>query len=377
MTISELIVKGAKAWEAAKNFLDEHPAMSGEDIETYNKMEADIESLTDSINRMQKLEDMAQPVNVPAKAPVEKTENSKDSAFWNYVRTGVKNNTYTQTEGTNADGGYAVPKGFEAKIIEIMNNANVIRPLATIITTATASTDIPVVSAHGAAGWTTEATALTNSNDTFSVCTLGAYKASRLVRVSEELLSDNGVDLESYLAKAIGESLAALEETAFVAGTGSGQPTGFLSTAVSAKTTAAAAAVTFEEMVDLFFALKQGYRNNGTWLMNSSTLAAVRKLKDTAGSYIFAPATVAGQPDLILGRPVICSENMENIAAGKKAVAFGDFSYYHIGQRGPLVFKRLNERFADTDEVGFVGIERVDGKLALGEAVKVLTQKAS
>lgn len=376
MTIGELLNERAKAWEAAKNFLDEHPQMSGEDIETYNKMEADIQSLTDSIERQQRLEDMSKAVNEAVKTPVAQ-KSEKENDFWNYVRTGVKNTTYTQTEGTNADGGYAVPKGFEKKIIEIVNNANVMRPLATVITTSTSSTDIPVISAHGAAAWKTEAAEYGNTNETFSVCTLGAHKATRIIRVSEELLADNGVNLEDYFAKAIGESLATLEETAFVAGSGSGQPTGFIGTATSALTAAATNAVTYEELISLFFALKQGYRNKGTWMMNSSTLAAVRKLKDGANHYIFEPATLVGQPDTILGRPVVCSENMENLAASKKAIAFGDFSYYYIGQRGPMVFKRLNERYADTGEVGLLAMERVDGKLSLAEAVKVITQKAS
>lgn len=376
MTIGELLNERAKAWEAAKSFLDAHPQMSGEDIETYNKMEADIQSLTDNIERVKRLEDMAAAASEPVKAPVSASAK-KDEDFWNYVRTGVKNTVYTQTEGTNADGGYAVPKGFEKKVIEIMTDENAIRPIAGIINTSTASTDIPVISAHGAAGWTAEAAAYNNSNETFSVCTLGAYKATRLVRVSEELLADVGFDLEGYLANEIGRGIGALEEAAFVGGSGSGQPTGFLSTATSAATTAAAAALTADELMTLFFSLKAGYRRKGTWVMNSQTLGYIRKLKDGANHYLWEPGLVAGAPDVILGRPVVCSENMENIAASKKAVAFGDFSYYKVGQRGGMQFKRLNERFADTGEVGFIGMERVDGKLSLAEAVKVLTQKAS
>ena len=375
MTIGELLNERARAWEAAKNFLDEHPQMSGEDIETYNKMEADIQSLTDSIERQQKLEDMSKAVNEAVKAPVAQ-KSEKDNGFWNYVRTGAKNTTYTQTEGTNADGGYAVPKGFNDKVIEVINDENAIRPIADVITTSTYSTDIPVVSAHGAADWAAEAGAYNNSNETFSVCTLAAYKATRLIRVSEELLADAGFNLEAYLAKAAGVSIGALEEAAFVLGNGSGKPTGFMGTATSAFTSADDDTITADEVMDLFFSVKAGYRKNGTWCMKNATLGYVRKLKDGQGQYLWVPAMTVGAPDLLLGRPVVCSENMEGIAATKKPIAFGDFSYYKIGQRGPLQIKRLNERFADTGEIGFAISERVDGKLALAEAIKYITMHA-
>ena len=112
-------------------------------------------------------------------------------------------------------------------------------------------------------------------------------------------------------------------------------------------------------------------------MLNDSTIKAVRKLKDSTGQYLWQPSLMAGTPDTLLGRPVKTSTYMPVIAAGAKTIAFGDFSYYWIADRKGRSFKRLNELYAANGQVGFLGSQRVDGKLVLSEAVKVLAQKAS
>ena len=197
--------------------------------------------------------------------------------------------------------------------------------------------------------------------------------------ISEELLSDSVFDLESYIAKEFVRRIGAKEEEAFLIGDGSAKPTGILAAtggATVGKTTAGATAITFEEILDLFHALKPPYRTKATFLMNDSTVKAIRKLKDGDGQYIWQTSPLSGAPDTILGRPVKISTYMEEIAAGKKPIAFGDFSYYWIADRQGRSFKRLNELYAVTGQVGFLASQRLDGKLILPEAIQALKQHA-
>ena len=132
-----------------------------------------------------------------------------------------------------------------------------------------------------------------------------------------------------------------------------------------------------QEGMDLFYSLKSPYRKKAVWVLNDSTIKAVRKLKDSTGQYLWQPSLMAGTPDTLLGRPLKTSTYMPVIAAGAKTIAFGDFSYYWIADRQGRSFKRLNELYAANGQVGFLGSQRMDGKLVLSEAVKVLAQKAS
>ena len=138
---------------------------------------------------------------------------------------------------------------------------------------------------------------------------------------------------------------------------------------------AAATAITADELIDLFYSLKSPYRKSSVWIMNDSTVKAIRKLKDGQGQYLWQPSLTAGTPDMILNRPVYTSSYIPEIKASAKTIAFGDFKYYWIADRQGRSFKRLNELFATTGQVGFMATQRVDGKLILSEAVKVLQQK--
>jgi HK97 family phage major capsid protein len=209
--------------------------------------------------------------------------------------------------------------------------------------------------------------------------TISAYKLGTIIKVSEELINDSVFDIESYIATEFARRIGAKEEAAFFSGDGSGKPLGILATTGGAQvgvTAASATALTCDEVIDLYHALRSPYRKDAVWLTNDATIKAIRKLKDGNGQYIWQPSLVAKEPDTILGRPVRTSAYMPEIASGAKTVAFGDFSYYWIADRQGRTFKRLGELFAPTGQVGFLGSQRVDGRLILGEAVKVLVQKA-
>jgi HK97 family phage major capsid protein len=207
--------------------------------------------------------------------------------------------------------------------------------------------------------------------------TLGAYKLATLIKVSEELLNDSAFNIEQYIADEFARRIAAREEEAFVIGDGTGKPTGILAATGGAElgvTAAGATAITFDEIFDLYYSLKSPYRKNAQFLVNDSTVKALRKLKGSDGQYVWSPSIAVGQPDTLLGKPVVTSAFVPAIATGVKTVAFGDFGYYWIADRQNRIFKRLNELYAANGQVGFIANQRVDGKLVLPEAIKVLKQ---
>ena len=237
-----------------------------------------------------------------------------------------------------------------------------------------------MVATKGSASWIDEEGAFPESDDAFSQVSIGAYKLGTMIKVSDELLNDSVFDLESYIATEFTRRIGAKEEEAFFTGDGKGKPTGILAAAGGAEvgvTTAGAAAITADEVIDLFYSLKSPYRKNAVWVLNDATVKAIRKLKDNQGQYLWQPSLVAGTPDMILGRPVKTSAYMPVAAAGAKTIAFGDFGYYWIADRQGRSFKKLSELYAATGQVGFLGSQRVDGKLILSEAIKVMQQKSA
>ena len=399
MTILELREKRAKAWEAAKAFLDSHRnekgVLSAEDDAAYTRMEQEITDLGKEIARLERQEaferELSQPLNKPltgrpVSGGVEKEKTGRASEeykanFWNAMRSKVPLPSVVNAleEGTDSEGGYLVPDEYERTLVEALEEENVFRQMAKVIRTSSGDRKIPVVATKGTASWIDEEGAYTESDDSFGQVSIGAYKVGTMIKVSEELLNDSVFDLESYIAKEFARRIGAKEEEAFFTGDGSGKPLGVLAATGGAETGVTAAsstAVTADELMDLFYSLKSPYRKKAVWVLNDSTIKAVRKLKDSTGQYLWQPSLVTGTPDTLLGRPVKTSAYMPVIAAGAKTIAFGDFSYYWIADRQGRSFKRLNELYAANGQVGFLGSQRVDGKLVLSEAVKVLAQKA-
>lgn len=399
MTILELREKRSKAWEAAKAFLDSHRTEKGiltaEDDAAYTKMEQEIEDLGREIARMERREALDAELNKPVNTPItgkpmpaagdEKKGRASDEYkrnFWNAMRmTGdphiIRN---ALQEGTDSEGGYLVPDEFERTLVKALEEENIFRKLAKIIQTSSGDRKIPVVTTYGSAAWLDEEEQLTESDEVFGQTSLSAHKLGTFIKVSDELLNDSVFDLESYISTEFARRIGSKEEEAFFTGDGSGKPTGIFAASGGADvgvTSAAAAALTADELIDLFYSLRSPYRKKAVWVMNDSTVKAIRKLKDGNGQYLWQPALTAGTPDTILNRPVYTSSYVPAIAAGAKTIAFGDFGYYWIADRQGRSFKRLNELFATTGQVGFMATQRVDGKLILSEAIKVLQQKAS
>lgn len=169
------------------------------------------------------------------------------------------------------------------------------------------------------------------------------------------------------------------EEEEFFVGDGAGKPVGIFNATGGGEVgvTTTTANITFDDVMDLFYSLKAPYRKKAKWILNDSTVKALRKLKDSNGNYIWQPSVSVGVPDMILNRPYYTSTFAPEVAAGATPLAFGDFSYYWIADREGRSFKRLNELYATTGQVGFLASQRVDGKLILPEAVKLLSMKSA
>ena len=275
--------------------------------------------------------------------------------------------------GTDSEGGYIVPEEFETQLVEALQDINEVRVWANVISTA-GDRNIPVESTLGTAAWTAEEAAYSESDAAFGQVVLNAYKLTTIIKVSEELLQDAFFDLQGYLARNFGKRFGLAEETAFVNGSGSGQPTGMIDGSQAGVTAAGAAAITADELIELYHSLKRPYRKNAVFIMKDSTVELIRKLKDGDSQYLWQPGLQAGQPDRLLGRPLISSDGMEAATTGLKSVLFCDPSYYTIADRSNMVLQRLNELYAANGQVGFRMFKRTDGKVTLAEAFKHLVQ---
>lgn len=389
MTILELREKRNKAWNAAKAFLDSHRTDKGtltaEDDATYTKMEQEINDLGKEIARMERQEQMeaelSKPVNTPltskpanVKEPEKKTGRASDEyrkAMVDAFRSNFKRVSNVLQEGVDADGGYLVPEEYDRRLIDTLTESNIMRSLATTITTS-GEHKINIAATKPAAAWIEEGGALTFGDATFSQILLDAHKLHVAIKVTEELLYDNAFNLENYILDQFGKALGNAEEDAFLNGDGTGKPLGlFAANGGGTIAQTLTAAIKSDDMLDLVYALKRPYRKTASFILNDQTLASLRKLKDNNGAYIWQPSYQAGEPDRILGYAVHTSP-----FAPTDAIAFGDYSYYNIGDRGSRSFSELRELFAGNGMIGYVAKERVDGKLILPEAVQILKLKS-
>lgn len=396
--ILELKEKRNQAWQEAKAFLNacrqEDGLVSVEDAKRYDELETKVTNLGKEIERLERQEKLDRELAMPvAEAlttqptqgkPVEEKKEEKtgiastlyNQTFWSNIRQrhffDVKN---ALSVGQDGEGGYLVPDEYEKQLVQGLQEENFFRNLATVIKTSSGERKIPVVTGHGSASWLEEGGLYPESDETFGQVTLDSYKLGTAIRVSEELINDSVFDLEAYMTTEFARRIGTKEEEAFMVGDGSKKPTGIFTTTEVTGVTTATKDITFDDMMDLYHSLPAPYRKTAVWIFNDATLKMIRKLKDNNGQYIWQPSTQAGEPNLILNRPYFTSSFAPLPEQGNKAIAFGDFSYYWIADRQGRIFKRLNELYATNGQVGFLASQRVDGKLVLPEAVKVLTIK--
>ncbi len=404
--IIELRNKRNTLWEQTKAFLEQHRDENGlvaaDAVEQYDRMAADVKALGDEIKRLEDQMEMDAKLSAPTSAPVHtdpKADTRKavrptgtdayNKAFWEMMR---GNNSLEVRDalsvGVPSEGGYTVPDEFERQLIQGLEENNIFRTLAHTIHTNSGTRTIPIATDSGSASWIEEGAAIQESDMAFAQETLSAYKLGCMIKVSNELLNDSAFNIAAHIAQRFGVRFGNAEEDAFINGTGPSanpqvtpsQPTGILTslTASAGNTTEDAVTVHFDNIYKLYYSLKSPYRRKASFLCNETLLLQLMLLKDKNDNYIWKPGLEVGKPDTILGRPIYTSGYMPALTgtagtdAGKKVLLFGDFSYYWIADRQSRTLKRLNELYAVTDQVGFIGTQRVDGKLILPEAMQVM-----
>ena len=390
MTIKELREKRNQAWQGAKAFVeskrDKDGLLSAEDTAAYKEMEKKVQDYSAEIERMEQMEAMERELSKPVNTPIvtkpmtadsqkaEKTGRASDAyraGMLTALRTNFRQISNVLQEGVDADGGYLVPEEYDHRLIQTLEEENIMRKLGNKITTS-GEHKINIAATKPAAAWIEEGGALQFSDATFDQILLDAHKLHVAIKVTEELLYDNAFGLENYIITQFGKALANAEEDAFLNGTGVGQPLGlFAATGGGQVADTLSAALKADDLFNLIYALRRPYRKSAAFIMNDKTVAQIRKFKDNNGTYIWQPSYQENEPDRILGYHVYTSPFVP-----EDAIAFGDYSYYNIGDRGTRSFKQLNELFAGNGMIGYVAKERVDGKLILPEAVQILKLKA-
>jgi HK97 family phage major capsid protein len=305
--ILELREKRAKAWDAAKSFLDskrsEGGLLSAEDSTVYDRMEADVVALGKEVERLERQAvidmELSKPINTPiTNTPADPREEEKKGrasnmykgAFWDAMRNKAPSlEIYNSLKiGSDPDGGVLVPDEYERTLIQALEEECIFRRLARTIQTAHGDRKIPVVASKGEASWVEEEAQIPESDDKFTQISIGAHKVATTIKVSDELLNDSVFNLPAYIATEFARRIGNKEEAAFISGDGAGKPLGILSDTGGGEvgvTTAGATAITFDELMDLFYSLNSSYRRKAVFLMNDLTVKAIRKLKDNTGQY--------------------------------------------------------------------------------------------
>ena len=390
--ISAMREKRAGLWEQTKSFLDTHTdkdgKLSAEDAAAYDQMEQEVVDLGKDIERLERQASIDAELATPTSQPLTnqpgqdgqgaKTGHASDEyrkAMLQALRTNFRQVSNVLEEGVDTNGGYLVPEEYDRRLIDVLNEENIMRGLATTITTS-GEHKINLAATKPAASWIEEGGALTFGDATFDQILMDAYKLHVAIKITEELLYDNAFGLESYIIDQFGKAIGNAEEDAFLNGDGKHKPTGLFTSAKVGVTTSTAN-ISADDMINLVYSLKRPYRKNASFITNDQTLSALRKLKDNNNAYIWQPSYQAGEPDRLLGYTLHTSAYVPTIAAGKPVIAFGDYSYYNIGDRGSRSMQELKELFAGNGMIGYVMKERVDGKLVLPEAVQLLQMKGT
>lgn len=394
-------------WEQAKKLADlaaeEERSFSGEEERQWRELDSELDALdkriTDILNGEQRAKDAEDQVSRLAGKPVERggaaADPGQEAAE---LRAFLRGETRVYELGlpnaverrTLLDSNVPLPTSFIGQLYKYLVDTSSIRQANPKVFTTSSGENlvIPRSTAEGSAVWTGEGAALTAGDPTVSSVTLGAYKVGKIIQVSSELLADEGFDVVGYMAETAGRNIGIAVDTAYVLGTGTTQPTGLLS-AVSVALTAAngtgsltglptsGASIGADVFIDLYHSVIPQYRPRGSFLMHDATIKAVRKIKDTTGQYLWQPALVAGQPDTILGRPVYADPNVDQFAASKLPIVFGDFGGYAIRDVSPIRFERSDDFAFGTDLISFRALYRTDGKLLDANAIKAYKTGAS
>jgi HK97 family phage major capsid protein len=381
------------AWHAAKALLDgaaaESRDLTAEEEQTFARINADIDARSQRIEDLQGVASRAADIEAAvATAPEVREDRAlREASDFDVVRalaTGeVRTATFERRDLNTSDDSQVVPQSFYAILQEKMQYQGPMLDGGFVTQLNTASGEdikVPVEASRPAATAIAEATAITPLDPTFTNITLKSQKVAVLTKVSRELLTDSGIDIVSYLAGSLGKAVGIRANALLTVGTGTVQANGVVTAAGSGITgaTAVAGAFTADNLIDLAHSVDSDYvRQGAAFMMKRSSLGALRKLKDSAGQYLYVPAASVGTPDSFAGYSVIENPDMAAIGTAAKSVLFGNFSSYHVRQVGGIEVARSDDAYFNTDEVGFRVTLRMWGDLGQSDAVKYFAGAAS
>jgi HK97 family phage major capsid protein len=316
------------------------------------------------------------------------------TAFQTYLTSGNDLEIRALNEGTDSAGGYLPSTEFYATLTQQRFQANAMRQVATVMPLGTFKTDMAIESTFGTASYVAENAQVTDTQPVFSNLIFKPYTLRYFTLVSNELIADapsrgSGFSIETILANQIGRVVGLREETAFTLGTGSSQPKGifaYTGGAITTVTASGATSFTAQNLLDVVYALPRQYRQNAKWVMPDAVFAKIRALLQTqavggTGGGAFAPFSWSmgdgklqdGEPDRLLGYPVVCTADGNAITTGKVILAFGDFEYYKIGEREGMSIQTAREAFLGTNQTGYYAFARHDAQCTLPNAFRYLT----
>lgn len=291
-----------------------------------------------------------------------------NTAFWNLQRGRAYDVADLNNVRREAAAGYYLPNESDAKFRAEQEKMNVFRRIGTVILTESGDKKIKTVLPVGAAAFVSEGGVIPESDADIMTYLVNSHKIAKIAKVSTELVSDAGFDLEGALAADFGREFGKAEEESCISGDGESRPCGILHSAEGAETGVSVTdTLAFDNVKALYFSLGAEYRRNAVWLMSDETALYLRTLKDSADNYLWRDSD-----DTIFGKAVYTSPYMPGIAAGSKPVVFGNFSFYWLMERGGVTLKPLREKYAAQGVTGFIGMEFIDGRLVRREAVKAL-----
>ena len=370
--------------------------LSNEENEKFDAISNEVDELRSAAARIERSEElkkeMAAKAEVRDNAPAAKVE-ARD-AFNAYLRKGMNGinsaearalaelrGTATQVTTNDGLGGFLVPENWSDFVSATELFKSDIEQVATILRTSNgqyfnlpANNDTSVVAAILGEGTAESVSDMTFTNVKFEPYTY----SSKIVKVSNQLMSDNAFDLASFVGSQLANRLKRGINAHLTTGTGSSQPQGIVAGSAAGKTAASATAVTISEVMDLFYSVDASYRNapGAGWMMNSATAKAIRVLGFGSSNDFpaYVPGMSVGEPDMLFGKPVYINEDMDGIATGNKSIIFGDLKQYYVHEAGGVQLLRLSERFADALSTGYIAYRRVDGNVLQGSAIKHLVQ---
>lgn len=389
--IDRQVEQRQRAWEAAKALLDTAAAekrdLTAEEEASYNKMNdelneraARIEALKADAEREAKIE--AATREIAGQVRQTKAASTDADTIRSMARGEMRSFTFETRDVVKTSSGAPVPTSFFDQVIAQARLVGPMLDTSTVLRTAGGENlQIPSQAGWSTAAITGEGTAISESDPTFnSFITLGAYKYSFLVQLSRELIEDSGVDILSFLATQTGNALGYKVNADLTTGSGTNAPKGVVAAAGSGVTggTGVSGAFTADNLIDLAYSLDGAARRlpGVGWMMNTASLGAVRKLKDTAGFYIFSPALADGN-DQLLNFPVYENPAMAAQATSAKSVVFGHLPSYYVRMAGGLRLDRSDDYAFNADLVTFRATMRVDGNLPQVSHIKYFIGNAS